>query len=375
MLGTRYAVDSTAPRACLRAMTTRQATGQRASLPLSVVVGWLCLVWAVVTVPVVRESAVRPLVVVPTTLVLPGYAVAAAAFGPGDDALLSAPVERFVVSVALSVAVAIGVGVSLAVSVGVSAVGALAGLTAVTLCGTLLAERRRESETRAVSSRLRTHFARRSLPSLSTARELPRPAAIPDAIRSVVGRDRDGSGVTLAVVGLVVLCGLAGTGTAAYLLAVHETPGHTEFSVAPVDAPATVASERTATGSLDAPFERGDALRIRLHSERPDSADYEVVALAQRAETGDGLTVRESQTLDRFAVELSPGETWQQRHRPEVPFSNGSVRVVYRLFRGDSAKPVATIHRWVGDTDTATGGTAETEPDSSRNSTAGGDPS
>jgi len=334
-------------------MTTRQGTERRASLPPSVVVGWLCLVWAVVAVPVIRTSGLRPLVVVPTTLVLPGYSVTAVVFGTGsDDGTALGPVERFVVSVALSAAVAMALGVALAVTVGVSATTALAGLTVLTLGCTFLADGQSDSGGFAVGGFTHPGRSVRSLRTTLADREsaLWRPSATLRGVRTVLPELPSTSekvGVSaVAIAGLVVLCGLAGTGAAAYLLVGHDAPGYTEFSVVPAAGQATDTPGRAAPASLDDRFERGDTLRIRLHNERSKPTEYEVVALAQRAEPGDGVAVLASRTLDRFAVELGPGETWHHRHRPTVPWSNGSVRVVYRLFRGDAETSIATVHRW-----------------------------
>jgi uncharacterized membrane protein len=346
-------------------MTTRQGTERRASLPPTVVVGWLCLAWAVVFLPVVRTSGLRPLVVVPTTLVLPGYAVAGVAFGArGDDAPPLGPIERFVVSVALSAAVAMGVGTALAVTVGVSATAALAALTAVTLGCTALAEGRPDSAA-TIATLTEPGRAIRSLrTTLAIVRPTPRRAhGSLRRLRAALSErptasERDGA-AAVVVAGLVVLCGLAGTGAAAYLLVGHDAPGYTEFSVAPAAGPATDIPEDTSPASLDTRFERGDTLRIRLHNGRSGPADYEVVALAQRADPGGDVKVLASRTLERFDVELAAGETWHGHHRPAFPWSNGSVRVVYRLFRDDAETSVAAVHRWasVAPTDGEANGT------------------
>jgi len=312
-------------------MAERSPEG-RGRLDLAVAVGWWCLCWVVVAVPPVNASPVRPLVVVPAALVLPGYAVLVAV-APRDQSTDVAgwAVERLVLSIGASVAVCILVGIALlSTPLPVTGVTALLALTGVVLTGTGITARRRDGP--AVLSR--------SAPTTTSG-----PAGALSAVAGVVDRlrgvDRTEVGTISATVAVLVAVATVagGVGTAA-LLGIHDPAGHAALAVAPADTNASITEIRVTSGT---------PLRVSLVHERSQPATYTVVALVQR--TNGSSTVVATDRLDTFTASLDPGERWTTRHRPTSITSENESRLVYELYRGDGVKsdrpPRSSVHVWV----------------------------
>jgi uncharacterized membrane protein len=69
--------------------------------------------------------------------------------------------------------------------------------------------------------------------------------------------------------------------------------------------------------------------------------EYTIVAELQRVrDEGDTLTVVETEELERFHLELDPGETWRRQHALEPGLVGTDLRVQYLLYLGSA--PVDT---------------------------------
>lgn len=279
---------------------------------VAVAVVWLGLTWLAVLVPGLRESSLRAVLAVPATLVLPGYAVVAALFPGGDNGPTA--VERAALAVAASLAVCLLLGVGLLVSPApLTPVGALLGVSAVTVGGLGVARRRSAPRPDGADA-----------PALGDLRETLR-----------------AGGLGAAVAGLVVVSAVAGGGGAVVLLGAHDPPGYAEFAVLPPDdgRSLSTAAYREAAAA-DRP------LRVRVTNHHDRTVRYAVVAVHQRAAADGELAAIRS---ERFTASVGTNETWTVRHRPGA---NATGRVVYRLHRGDDGPRVATAHVWLNATDT-----------------------
>lgn len=333
----------------------------RGRVDLAVAVAWCCLCWVVVAVPPVNASPVRPLAVVPAALVLPGYAVLVAAV-PRDRStnVVGWAVERLVLAISASVAVCILVGIALlSTPVPVTGVTVLLPLTAVILVGAGIAARRRDGPAVSPASTRRGELA-----------TLADVAALPD-VTGVVGRlrgtDRTETGAVSATVAvLVVVATVAGgVGTAA-LLGVHDPAGHAALAVEPAGTNASIAEVRVTDGT---------PLRVSLVHDRSQPATYTVVALVERTDASGAVVATER--LDTFPVSLDPGERWTTRHRATSITSENASRLVYELYRGDSAesdrRPRTGVHVWVN-ASTSTGSNSTTSAGPNGTPTAGVSP-
>ncbi|WP_436926753.1 DUF1616 domain-containing protein [Halosimplex amylolyticum] len=290
-------------------------------------VGWLCLAWTFVLVPGLRTSVLRPVTVYPIVFLLPGYALLCAV-EQVDPARLRTPelsgLERFVFAVGLSLAVSMLVGIALLLTVGVTGPSALAVLSVVVLLGPAS----RSTWSQGVTGSgwpSATHFRDR----LAGIGRLP---------REMMG----GETLPSATVGvLVIAAGLVGVAGVGYLTVGHEAPGYTEFS--------TIPANDTATGSSGTvTFRPGDEVTLQLTNREGETARYTVVPIVQRAAIGSS-SVTIARTGPRMTIELGPGERWTEQHRPTVSATESEVRVVYRVYRGEtvSGSPEATTHLWV----------------------------
>ena len=317
---------------CSRAMP-EGPPGETPPADLALVVGWLTLCWVAVAVPPVNASPLRPLVVVPAALVLPGYAVLAA-LAPRDDALARLSVERFTLAVAGSVAVCLLLGILLlSTALPVSGVSVLALLSAVTLTGV------------AVTARRRGGFELPSRPAVSRS---PFPAL---PARSEV----DAVSATAAVlVGVAAVAGAVGT---VALLGVHGPAGH-----------ATLGVEHAAENDsvTDAPVTADTPLVVTVGNRRPAATTYTLVALVERVD-GEG-DVAATRRVETETVTLAPDEHWMKRYRLED--ADVPARLAFELHRGsDSPGDGAAdtrVHLWL----TAAGNASSAESVASKRGTA-----
>jgi|GEM_PF-6355560 len=318
-------------------------------LDLVLAVGWWCLCWVVVVVPLVNASPIRPLVVVPAALVVPGYAVLAA-ITPTDSTVETAgwAVERLALAVSASVAVCILVGVALlSTPVPVTGVTVLFSLTAVVLAGVTVAVLR--SDGPLVPATLTRPFG--------SVLELPGVRELTD--RTFPSNRTDIGAVSVTVAILVSVAALAGGAGTATLLWVHEPAGHAALAVEPAGTNASVAETRI---TADTP------LRVSLVHRGSQPSTYTVLALVEHPNASGAVVT--NRRLATFTVSLADGERWTTRHTPASISGENESRLVYELYRGSSARsdrtPRTRIHLWLNATTSdgpnATGGTESARP-------------
>jgi hypothetical protein len=318
-------------------------------LDLVLAVGWWCLCWVVVAVPLVNASPIRPLVVVPAALVVPGYAVLAA-ITPTDSTVETAgwAVERLALAVSGSVAVCILVGIALlSTPVPVTGVTVLFSLTVVVFAGVAVAARRLDGPV--VPSAIPRPS--RSKPELPDVREL--------TDRTFPSNRTDIGAVPVTVAILVSVAALVGGAGTATLLRVHEPAGHAALAVEPAGTNASVAETRI---TPDTP------LRVSLVSRHSQPSTYTIIALVEQPNASG--TVGATRRLATFTVSPTDGERWTTRHTPASISDENESRLVYELYRGSSAgsdrTPRTQVHLWVNATGSdgpnATGSTESVGP-------------
>lgn len=191
---------------------------------------------ALVVLPVLRDTPLRPLLSVPVLLVGPGYALVAALYpddppvvgldttdGPDDPRL--SRLGRLALSLAGSVAVVAGVGLVAAVYARFAAVTVVPGVSAATLALLALARIRR----------------RRAHPGVRDGVDV---AALRDRARVWIARDRFD-----VILSVVVLLAVVGAATGVY---VHAAGANVDPGTAALLAPAGDGSGTTASGSSGA---------------------------------------------------------------------------------------------------------------------------
>ncbi|WP_415381173.1 DUF1616 domain-containing protein [Halosimplex sp. TS25] len=92
------------------------------------------------------------------------------------------------------------------------------------------------------------------------------------------------------------------------------------------------------------------SLVVNVENHEGASAEYTVVPVVQRVETGDGSTnVVEQRQLDAFTLALADGDDVYERHTVDAELTGSDVRVVYLLYRGDAPErpTVDSAYRYV----------------------------
>jgi hypothetical protein len=243
--------------------------------------------------------------------------------------------ERVVVSIALSVTGAIAVGLALGVTFGITAFGSLFGLSVLTVGGFAVAVVR--DPTRELG--------------LGTRREVWNPVRAASGLMPTTdddiaaeGSSAEGSSAVGRTVGaLVVLVGVGGLLATVFLFGVHHPPGGATLELGPADG-----SWNGSTTDVEA----GDSIRVSLTHSYPDRRSFVVVAVLQ--ETG-GDSLDDVRELDRFPVELEPGERWSRVHDPSID-GDRHLRLTYRLYSGSetTGDPRTNAHFWFGSGNTST---------------------
>jgi len=244
---------------------------------------------AVVVLPVVRATPVRPVLAVPFALVVPGYAFLAAAFPSADRLSFTA---RSVFSICASLPILTLVGMSLHFSPwGLTPLSELSAVAGVVLICLSVAARRRAR----LPPEARFSLADRELsPSSMFAAE--------SRAESLV------NGVVL----VSVVVALASVGTV--IATDPPTETYTEFSVLGENEsglPSGSAYPHSLSPGEPAP------LYLTVHNDEGRSIDYTIVALIQRVNrTGESLAVAEERRIE--TVELSVGHGDERRVRTTV---------------------------------------------------------
>ncbi|WP_324759925.1 DUF1616 domain-containing protein [Haloarcula sp. GH36] len=275
---------------------------------------WLGLVNAAVLLPVLSESVLRPLLVVPFLLVGPGYAVVAALFPEqfSADRSLSVP-SRLVLGFGASVGVVLVVGIGLDFSVfGFGELPVLVGTTVLTLAALAVAVvRRRRVESPAGIS-------------LGAARE---------QLRGVVGDRPTDLALSAAVcLSLVLAAGAVyglpaadGTPAEAYLL----TPG----------------ADGAVADDYPSRLEQGEPTTLILGAESGTDRQRPVTAVVTLQRLAEDGTVSEQTELRRLTFDDPASGTAQVEHTI-TPTVSGELRLTYAVYFGGepAGSPDRQVH-------------------------------
>ncbi|WP_135366075.1 DUF1616 domain-containing protein [Halosimplex halophilum] len=257
---------------------------------------------AVALVPGLDETALRPVIAVGFGLFLPGYAFVAGLFPAGGTVSLTA---RLVFSLAASLALLPLVGVALHVSpFAITGASALIATVALTLASLAVANRRREA-----------------LPPDERFRLGPALPFDPTALLASEGRAES------LVNGLVLVSLLvAAVSVSAAVTVQPPAERYTEFAV--------LGENETGDPSATAyprwiDEEDGAPVYVSLGNHHQRAMDYTVVVTLSEDASGSG------ETIDRFGVELAPGERTQLRRTLSPPTTGRDLRLTFLLYRGD----------------------------------------
>lgn len=279
-----------------------------------------------VLLPPLNDSALRVASALPLLLLLPGYAVVAAAVprrspsvaagdGPADARGLDGP-ARLVVAVPCSIALVTVATLALVVApVPVGAVTVSATVSTLTLGATGVAARRR----RRLTADERFRVSVRS------------PV---DAIHAGVGYVSDAPTATL----LLLVCVVFAVGSVTFAVAApHEGETFTEFYLLTENGSGelTVADSPVAFANGSSP-----SLVVGVENHEGRTVEYTVVVRLRRA---NASAAAES---DRFSASVPDAETRRREHVLDLP-SDGRYRVEYLLYRGDvpESPSVSTAYR------------------------------
>ncbi|MFC6974697.1 DUF1616 domain-containing protein [Halomicroarcula sp. GCM10025709] len=281
--------------------------------------GWLALVDVVVLVPALRESLLRPALVVPFLLVGPGYAVVSALFpervGTDGGPQLSG-LGRLVLGFGASVGVVLAVGFLLDFSVfGFATIPVLGGVTVVTLGALVLAVVRR----RRVESPAGVSF--------DAARERGRRAVGEQPVDIVLSVAVCLS-LALAVAAVSGLPAADRSPSEAYLL----TPG----------------SDGPAAEEYPGRLTRGEPAALVLGAESGTDSATPVIAVVtlQRVAVADGtVTVREETELQRLTF-TDPADGTARVEHTVTPTLSGDLRLTYAVYfdREPTGAPDRQVH-------------------------------
>lgn len=305
--------------------------------------------------PVVRETMLRIVLVLPFVLFVPGYVLVAALFpergawstsgefDTDDDARSDVRLdqggidgaERITLSFGLSAVVVPVVGLLLILTPwGIRLLPVAISITTFTLFVTVVAA-----------------FRRWNVPEEERFR-VPYRTWLDSGYAAVFRPDdRADAALTLLLVASVLLA----AGSAGYALTV--LPQDDEFSsvqmLAEDDDGELVADE------YPTELEVGDTGEVVLEIENQEdrSVTYDVVLVEQNVETDDDdVVLQDEQELDHLEVQLDDGERWTDEYELE-PTSTGEVRLIWLVYLGDVPDDPSTenadhyVHLWLEVTD------------------------
>lgn len=302
------------------------------------------LTLGVVFLPVVRETAIRPIVAFAFVLFVPGYALLAALFpasplgGSGGGAARRDghldPLERLVLSGAASVVLVILASVGLfTLGTGLRPVPIAVALTLLTLAFVAAAGWQRRT------------IGRRDAPADVGA--LATGGLVADARARLDGRTHRGTVRALVLV-LAVAVVAASAGVA---LTSSSGDEFTEFSLLSEN----IAGEPTAR-EYPTDLTVGEPVPVWLGVGNYEGRDvsYTVVVQFQRvAVDGDAVRVVEVRQLDRFALDVPAGETRRERLELAPALAGDDLRIAFLLYAGEPPATPTTenayreLHLWV----------------------------
>ena len=345
------------------------ATLRRLPTDLGLVAGYLAGATAVVFVPGLNQTFLRPLLALPLVLFVPGYLFIAALFpeagaGPDDDtgdalgsdddgtADASPPddgpaalrpdgdgidgIERVALSFGTSIAIVPLIGLILNFTpFGIRLVPIMISLLLFCAVATGLAARRRA----AVAPDRR--FAVDIVAPLRRGRaELTQPDSRADAALNV----------------LLVASVLLAVGSVGYAVAVpNQGEAFTEFYLLTEGEDGELVAD-----NYPSDLTRGEpaSLVVGVGNHEHERVNYTVVVELQRVtlvnESGN-TTVRvdDQRRLRRFSPTVAHNETWERGHTVEPTLTGERLRLIYLLYRGDAPATPSTetayreVHLWV----------------------------
>lgn len=270
----------------------------------------------------VRLPLVRLLLVLSLVFLLPGYAVMAAI---RPDTASPGVAERLLLSVGTSVGVATAVGFTLHYSgIGVGAAPAFVALSAVVLCGCVVAFLRR----------LRVPPARRF-----DGADLVGPVRAAGGLVSV--RTRADVLITVVLVSSLVV---AAGGVASVAMSADERATYTEFGL-------LTETENGTLVAADYPADPDESLVVEVANHEGESVAYTVVVQVERPLDDEARPSR----LARFRNDVAHGETWRTRVAvpDRVRSSPTRQRMVFLLYEGPAPETprretaYRSVHVWL----------------------------
>ncbi|WP_248897150.1 DUF1616 domain-containing protein [Haloplanus halobius] len=315
---------------------------------LQLVAGYLVIATAVVALPVVRTTLLRPALALPLVLFVPGYLFVAALFpevgtapdDTGDDAAERGidGIERVALAFGTSIAIVPLLGLILNFTpFGIRLGPVMAALLLFCLVALAVAARRRQSVPAAQRFTVDVRGAiAAGWTDLTTAESR-----------------RDGALNVLLVCSVLLAAGSVG-----YAVAVpKQGEAFSELYL-------LTESEGGELVADDYPTDltRGQpaSLVVGIGNHEHEATEYTVVVALQRAlvvnETGSNETtvqVQEQRELRRFDARVADNETWHRQHTIEPPMTGERLRLVYLLYRGPPPAAPSTenayreVHLWV----------------------------
>jgi uncharacterized membrane protein len=135
--------------------------------------------------------------------------------------------------------------------------------------------------------------------------------------------------------GAVVVVVLVAVASVGYAVAVPPSnEGYTEFYLLTESQSGELVAEGYPTN-----FTVGESepLVFNVVNQERETTAYTVVVQQQRIRTVNNSTVvLETIELDRISAQISPGETWRQRHSVEPERTGENMRLTYLLYRGEA---------------------------------------
>lgn len=286
------------------------------------------LVNVVLRIPGLREvtfagARLQILVGIPALLFVPGYVLVAAAF-PGrsdpddretDRGRTIDLVERAALSFGMSVALVPLFALAVGSGWGLSLPVALTGYTVLLGVGVAFAAVRR--------LRLPPQ-SRHRVPARAWAADLRR------SFRSPESAFEGAANIALALAVLLAV------GAAGFAVATPYWSGPSStFYLATENENGTLSTNDYPTSFTPG---EGQPLVAGIVNDEEQTQQYTVVVALERVEDGsDGVTVVESNEIDRLQADVADGEEWTQRHTVTPEMTGEDLRLHYYLYRGGSA--------------------------------------
>ncbi|EMA47065.1 DUF1616 domain-containing protein [Halococcus saccharolyticus] len=273
----------------------------------------------VLSVPGIRETPLRVLFAFAIVLFLPGYALVTVAFPERSDARTDfprpitggiGPIERFVLSVAVSIAIVIVAGFALVVSpVGFGLWAVVFVLSGVTLGATVLAASRR--------GRLRP--------------EHRYPGALAPLFGEVRGLQRESTIDTAVSILLVVSIVSVGGIVAASTVTPTQSSSTDLFLLAPNGTGQSSATDYPTN------LTRGESqpIVVGVTNNGNAPANYTIVTSLQRIDiTNSSVSVMNRMQLDEFGLRVRANDTVRERRAIVPPTEGSNLRLAFLLYRG-----------------------------------------